>query len=298
MIKVDEEFKNLIPPLTNEEYSQLEKNIVKEGIRDPLVVWHVPSGDNILLDGHNRWEIAAHHGGIKFETVQMSFENRAEAKEWIIKNQLGRRNIPLYVRAELALLLKPEIEKKARQRMSEGAKGTQISAEAKGETRDQVAKAAGVSHDTIHKVEKIQEKASEETKQALRNGETSINAVYSGIMAAEHEDKRKQADRELREAKQRVEEYQSEDSEVIDFGAAVQNKEDEKMIFDDFNSKFTNLIQHIRSLGSMASDGRLEKVLYGANKYDLRQTADRLAECLRIIMKVQRVTTEAIENEK
>jgi len=298
LIKVDEEFKNLIPPLTNEEYSQLEKNIVKEGIRDPLVVWHVPSGDNILLDGHNRWEIAAHHGGIKFETVQMSFENRAEAKEWIIKNQLGRRNIPLYVRAELALLLKPEIEKKARQRMSEGAKGTQISAEAKGETRDQVAKAAGVSHDTIHKVEKIQEKASEETKQALRNGETSINAVYSGIMAAEHEDKRKQADRELREAKQRVEEYQSEDSEVIDFGAAVQNKEDEKMIFDDFNSKFTNLIQHIRSLGSMASDGRLEKVLYGANKYDLRQTADRLAECLRIIMKVQRVTTEAIENEK
>jgi len=48
--------------------------------------------------------------------------------------------------------------------MSDGAKGTQISAEAKGETRDKLAKAAGVSHDTIHKVEKIQKEAPEETK--------------------------------------------------------------------------------------------------------------------------------------
>lgn len=39
MILVDEEFKNLIPPLTEEEFSGLKENILSEGVRDPLVVW-------------------------------------------------------------------------------------------------------------------------------------------------------------------------------------------------------------------------------------------------------------------
>ena len=46
--------------------------------------------------------------------------------------------------------------------MYEGAnqyRPTQKSAEGKGETRDELAKAAGVSHDTIAKVEKIEAKA-------------------------------------------------------------------------------------------------------------------------------------------
>lgn len=35
-LKVDEEFKKLIPPLTNEEFAQLEENILRYGIQDPL----------------------------------------------------------------------------------------------------------------------------------------------------------------------------------------------------------------------------------------------------------------------
>ena len=57
------------------------------------------------------------------------------------------------IRSELALKLKPLIAAQAKKRMADGAKGVQISAQAKGKTRDDLAKAAGVSHDTIHKVE-------------------------------------------------------------------------------------------------------------------------------------------------
>ena len=53
MIQIDQEFKDLIPALTEEEYKQLEANILSEGIRDSLLVWN-----GILIDGHNRYEIA------------------------------------------------------------------------------------------------------------------------------------------------------------------------------------------------------------------------------------------------
>ena len=37
-IRIDQEFKNLIPPLTDEEFSGLEAAIAAEGCRDPLVI--------------------------------------------------------------------------------------------------------------------------------------------------------------------------------------------------------------------------------------------------------------------
>ena len=49
-LKIDPEFQNQIPPLTDDEYKQLEENILKEGkLLSPLIVW-----GNTLVDGHNR----------------------------------------------------------------------------------------------------------------------------------------------------------------------------------------------------------------------------------------------------
>ena len=45
---IDPEFKELIPPLTAEEYSGLEQSIIAEGCREPIITW-----DNIIIDGHN-----------------------------------------------------------------------------------------------------------------------------------------------------------------------------------------------------------------------------------------------------
>ena len=51
-MQIDDEFKNLIPLLTNEEFNQLEENILKEGCREPIVLWN-----DTIVDGHNRYEI-------------------------------------------------------------------------------------------------------------------------------------------------------------------------------------------------------------------------------------------------
>ena len=39
MIKIDDEFKALIPPISPDEYKLLEESILSEGCRDALVVW-------------------------------------------------------------------------------------------------------------------------------------------------------------------------------------------------------------------------------------------------------------------
>ena len=88
-LKIDPEFQNQIPPLTDDEFKQLEENILKEGkLISPLIVWN-----NTLVDGHNRYAILQKHPEIYFSTMPLRFENREEAIAWICRNQLGRRNL-------------------------------------------------------------------------------------------------------------------------------------------------------------------------------------------------------------
>jgi len=91
-LTVKQEFKKLIPPLTFDEFKQFEANILNEGIRDPLIIW-----GNVVLDGHNRYEIATKHD-IPFTTVERFFDGELDAKIWMINNQFGRRNLSNYQR--------------------------------------------------------------------------------------------------------------------------------------------------------------------------------------------------------
>ena len=85
----------MIPQLGFEERNLLEKNIVKEGCRDPIVLW-----DKQILDGHNRYAICTKHG-LEYKTANVEIANRNEAINWIIDNQLGKRNLPARVKTYL-----------------------------------------------------------------------------------------------------------------------------------------------------------------------------------------------------
>ena len=87
ILQIDQEFKELIPPLTKEEFNLLEENILKFGCIDPICTWN-----NTIIDGHNRYSICTKHN-LKFNIQAFNFELREEAKDWICANQLGRRNI-------------------------------------------------------------------------------------------------------------------------------------------------------------------------------------------------------------
>jgi hypothetical protein len=90
---IDEELRSLIPPLSKEEFEQLKDNIIRWGCLDPLKVWPVPDTDSvILLDGHNRFAICSEHN-VSYDTESIMLIDREAAIDWMIANQLGRRNL-------------------------------------------------------------------------------------------------------------------------------------------------------------------------------------------------------------
>ena len=151
---IDKEFEALIPPLADEEYRQLEENCLKEGIRDSLVVWD-NDGEFVLIDGHNRYKIAQKHN-LPYNHKRMEFPDRESVKRWIILNQFGRRNLSAYDRSILALKLKPIIAEQAKKKLSSHTEQGYQKSDKAEHTAKELAKVAGVSHDTIHKVEVIQ----------------------------------------------------------------------------------------------------------------------------------------------
>ena len=182
-LNINPELQSLIPPLTSEEYQQLTNNILAEGIREAILTW-----DGTIVDGHNRYAIA-NDLGIPFTTKAMQFTDLNECKEWMIINQFGRRNLSNYQRSVLALELEHVFRDKAKANQAVQFKGNSLaqkSAEVKPiETRQELAKVANVSHDTIAKVKVIESKANDGVKAKLQTGEVSINQVYQEIKKQE-----------------------------------------------------------------------------------------------------------------
>lgn len=190
-LKINKEFRELIPPLAADEFERLEKSIIEEGCRDPLVV-----SEGAIIDGHNRYDICIKHN-ISFETKEKKFKNDDEKLIWIINNQLARRNISNYDRTRLALKQEDIFKKQAkeqqkrkpvfvrstlteqnsRQKILSGTKKSLV-------TREKVAKIAKVATGTVTKVKLIEKEADEKTKKQLSEQKTTINKVYKDIIKA------------------------------------------------------------------------------------------------------------------
>ena len=190
-LTIDPEFRDLIPPLNDDELTMLEESIVANGCESPLIVWN-----GVIVDGHNRHAICQKHN-IPFAVTEKEFSSREDAMLWMLRNQLGRRNLNSYQRGELALKFEPLIASASKKRMLAGKAidPPQNSAEGSGETRHQIAKIAGVSHDTIKKVKKLSESADEKTKGKLRRGEVTVHKAYTELMQKEHENETRVCDR-------------------------------------------------------------------------------------------------------
>ncbi len=170
-LRIDNEFKALIPPMQQKEYIQLEMNLLKDGCRDPVVIWN-----NTIVDGHNRYQICHKHK-IPFRIVDIEFESREEAKIWICANQLGRRNISAEYRRYLIgsqYELEKQIERnrnrtgKNQYTQSEKAGSSPQQASGRHATAERLANEHHISEATVQKyagfsraIQKINESAPE-----------------------------------------------------------------------------------------------------------------------------------------
>ena len=192
---IDNEFKGLIPPLTDEEYKGLEESILKDGCRDALVLW-----GEIIVDGHNRYEICTRHN-IPFKTVQKEFTSRDEVMLWMLQNQLARRNLNDFQRSEMVHKCEDAVKAKAKERQAEYY-GNQYKSghmekfpEVQNQTsRDELGKMAGTSGKTYEHAVTVLEKAPEPVVQATRQNEISINSAYQ-VTKLEPEEQQEIAER-------------------------------------------------------------------------------------------------------
>ena len=179
------EMEQLLPPLSEEQFSALEGDILENGCYALIIV----NEDMVIVDGHNRFRICEKHG-LPFRMLVFSFADLLEAKQWALDTQKGRRNLDKWELGKIALKLKPEIEAKAKANMSAGGQAFRPSEGAKEglttlsnlpavNTRKELADAVGIGEVTMGKVMQIDAYAPAPIREALDSGELSINQGYN-----------------------------------------------------------------------------------------------------------------------
>ena len=176
-IIINQQLRDYIDPLTTHEYLALERSLLKEGCRDALVLW-----GETLIDGHNRYSICQKHD-IPFQTKQNDqFQSIEDVMLWMIDNHLARRSVSSFQRGVLALRKKEIIttrrkDKTSKEKAEEAEQAAREPDPVSVETRDEIAKVAGLSKPAVAQIEKIRKAATPELVEAVRAGTISINTA-------------------------------------------------------------------------------------------------------------------------
>lgn len=180
-LKIDPEFKAICRKLTEDEYSGLEADIKEFGCNDPILLW-----DGFIIDGHNRYEICQKHG-IDFRTLSLHFDSRADVLLYMIDHQLARRNLHELDKVALLEAKRPILEARAKENLKTstgGANPQPLMNSTKAEkinVRKDLAQEAGVSEFTYSKLRTVNQKGSDELKEAVR--EKKIGASKAAEIA-------------------------------------------------------------------------------------------------------------------
>jgi site-specific DNA-methyltransferase (adenine-specific) len=188
MLEIKKEFKELIPPLTNEEFKQLEDNCLAEGIRDKIITWN-----GFIIDGHNRYEIAT-RWSLDYQTESKTFKDEDDVILWMIDNQNGRRNLTdgwkykLQQRKKEILLEKGELKKVVdgkNYRDKQLGVLSIVDNTPKHDTRKEIAKSLNWSTGKVAMADVVFKKATPELEEKVLNNEVTINQAYQEIKKEE-----------------------------------------------------------------------------------------------------------------
>ena len=156
-LKIDPEFRDKIPPLTEAEFQQLRENIMDAGeVYEPIRVWN-----GVVVDGHNRLKVIQEQPEIKWSAREMEFSDKWAAFDWMYRNQLGRRNLTDEQRTYM--IGKMYEARKKSHGASDGFRGNQTVSSQNANlpngrtprTDEIIGKEIGVNHSTVVRAEKF-----------------------------------------------------------------------------------------------------------------------------------------------
>lgn len=262
----------------------------------------------ILIDGHNRYKICQKHG-IKFQIIKKEFDSRDHAYVWICDNQMQRRNLSQLDRITLEDKKRGALSKIAKDSQGERNDIPKNSWESQSveetyskpktkeekkkkrkknrenETDYKIAKAAGVSEDTVRKVRVINEKGTEELKQQVRNGDKSINGAFNEIV--KKESKKAPTAEEHREQVQARHDALKE-QKTVSISDIARDKQDVELLSSEIRGDFIKALKPINQLYVLLSSKELDiSLLNESDKktiiLNIDQTASLLNEIATII---------------
>lgn len=202
-IKIDEEIRKHLPPLSEDEIAGLRESILNEGCRDRLIVWRQ---ENTLIDGHHRYKICIENARPLPDIDYRDFDSRDDVLLWMLQTQLHRRNVTAAARCALVKRMEELVKRKAKERLvAGGASGGSVSkkngdhsrnkVEVKvaqpypkrstrhPQSRDELAKMAGVCPASYERASHVLNHGDEETKQAMTSGKMTISGAYNKVRA-------------------------------------------------------------------------------------------------------------------
>lgn len=198
-IQIDEELKDLLPRLSEDDSNSLTQSLIENGFDQKfgrIKVWFPENNDGIgyIVDGHNRYKICSKNGielsDYCFEPV--FFDSKEDVIKWMLENQLARRNLQTIQRIAIAEKYRPIFEKQAKERQSE-YHGNQYDKKREvpqnfvevqnrkkqdNETNAKLAKMADVNRETYRQAKRVLDSDNEEVKRRVLSGKTSISAGY------------------------------------------------------------------------------------------------------------------------
>lgn len=199
-LKIDDELRDLLPPLSIDEKEQLERNLLSNGyIGSPIYTWN-----GYIVDGHNRYEICKKHNiEFKFEELFTMEVSKTDVMEWMINTQLGRRNLIPAQRILIVQKFRDRVKEEARIRQrvageefgngksSSSPKGEKLNVK-KVHTEKELAKMARVGYGTQARFDQVMKYGDEDLKQKVLTGEMKITPAYDILKAKKDDIKRQE----------------------------------------------------------------------------------------------------------
>lgn len=283
-LKIDPELRDLLPPLTSEEYKQLEKNIVENGFdrNFPIMEWQ-----GFIVDGHNRYDICKKHH-IEPIIGTLAYKTKEEVMEWMLDIQLGRRNLTPIQKIAITEKYRPIYEKQAKENKqnammiarqnNENNKNEQFSVKLpKTEsvnTSEKLASIANVSEKTYRMGAKILNSDNEKLKQEVLSGEKSINAGYREL-TGKKENKKEEVKNEIPSTSQ-IQPPKSKVSEEVKQICEDLKTEKTKEYLDSIWNYKVSIIECMNADFNMYYDGFISIL----NDMENRVTQAELDECI------------------
>ena len=177
-IKTASPFKDLFPVKQND-LERVMASMKAKGYDNghPIILWE--GHDLTVVDGHTRLAAAQKLLFARIPVILKKFKDEAEALEYAIESQVNRRNL---TDAELLNCL-TELDK----RKKTGPAKSLASREAKlGKSAEQTAALLGVSRAKVERLRTVSDHATDEIKDAVKDGKLSLNKAYKATMDARH----------------------------------------------------------------------------------------------------------------